>query len=73
MPATAKLEHLDDWDLALRLWSSQDKIQRHARRISRCLDLDPVRAERVEEAARHDDPNEVLAAVRDFLDEMEMD
>jgi hypothetical protein len=73
MPATAKLEHLDDWDLALRLWSSQDKIQRHAERISRCLDLDPVSTEKIENAARDGDADEFLAAVRDLLDEMEMD
>ena len=73
MPATAKLEHLDDWDLALRLWSSQDKIQRHAERISRCLDLDPVRAQRIEDAARDGDADEFLTAVMDLLSEMEMD
>ena len=67
MPATAKLEHLDDWDLALRLWSSQDKIQRHAERISRCLDLDPVSTEKIENAARDGDADEFLAAVRDLL------
>jgi hypothetical protein len=40
-------ERLDDSDLALKASAAQDRIERHARRIALCLDLDPVRAERL--------------------------
>jgi hypothetical protein len=64
-------EHLDESDLALRGWVAQDRIEGYVRDLSTIYELDPELGERLADAARDGDEDELLEALADLLSGLE--